>query len=144
MPSMTKQSFKGECDMENILARFRSTGLLPQGKTPVYGDEPADWQSTQFALAEAQSLFEQLPRDIRTKYQTIGGIFDALQDEHRLHEMEAEGILSAFNINIPPTTQNAAHGDSEKTQTPTHHADNAEGMGESPSEASKSGATKND
>ena len=41
--SMTKQSFKGECDVNKIMAKFEKTGIIDHYAkyAPTYGEVPA-------------------------------------------------------------------------------------------------------
>lgn len=58
----TKQSFKNQCDIDDIVARFQKTGVLPQINpiTPQYGDAP-DLASFEAACitAEVASKYEE-------------------------------------------------------------------------------------
>lgn len=39
-PSLTRQSFADECDVNQIVERFTRTGHLPPARNPQYGDAP--------------------------------------------------------------------------------------------------------
>ncbi|QCQ84902.1 internal scaffolding protein [Blackfly microvirus SF02] len=73
-PSMTKQSFKEECDINNIVRRFEATGIIDhinqahaQG---YYQDLPSglDLQMGLDMIAQADRAFMSLPADIRAKF----------------------------------------------------------------------------
>ena len=71
-PSRTKQSFKKECDINEILKQFRRTGVINhvakhQG---FYGDftSGVTYQGAMQVIAEANSMFESLPAHIRAEF----------------------------------------------------------------------------
>lgn len=72
-PSRTKQSFKDECDINNILKKFQKTGLLThvaqyQGQ---YQDLPSDldFQASINQVLAAQAAFSSLPSSIRARFE---------------------------------------------------------------------------
>ena len=69
--SRTKQSFTKECDINNIMARYRKTGLMPQmpGR-PLYGDfsGAVDFEATVQRIQVAQEAFDRLPVDVRKRF----------------------------------------------------------------------------
>lgn len=71
-PSRTKQSFKTECDINNLMARYTSSGLLPQGttRTPVYGDFTTfdDYFHAVNIINHAQEHFDSLPAEARKRF----------------------------------------------------------------------------
>ena len=72
-PSLAKQSFKKECDINHIMSKYLKTGLIEHvakynGK---YGESlPADfeYQDACNAVLEAQDIFMSIPSDIRRKF----------------------------------------------------------------------------
>lgn len=75
LPSMTKQSFKEECDINNIVKRFELTGVIDhlnqKAREGVYTDlpDPLDFQGALELVREAQDAFNSLPADIRARFQ---------------------------------------------------------------------------
>lgn len=68
----TKQSFKAECDINTIMARYMKTGLLEHVRADVaqYLDVTgADYQDAQNLVAGAKSMFHSLPSHIRSKFE---------------------------------------------------------------------------
>lgn len=72
-PSRAKQSFKEESDINNILERYRKTGLIEhvnryQGQ---YGDvsTAVDYQSALNIVKNAEMMFDSLPSHIRNQFQ---------------------------------------------------------------------------
>lgn len=69
---MTEQHHKASCDVNNILAKYRKTGLLEhanqyQGQ---YGDFTSveDYHTSINAVMRANAMFEALPSNIRTRF----------------------------------------------------------------------------
>lgn len=96
-PSLTKQSFRDECDINTILKRFNVTGQLPLGSVqPQYGDFSGitDYQSALNAVMAAQDSFLALPAKIRTRFDNDPALFvDWASDEANRDEMKALGLL---------------------------------------------------
>lgn len=90
----TKQSFKAECDINQILARYQRTGVLDfqQKYAPQYGDVTAiDFQKAQFMIAEANGLFAQMPSKLRARFDNDPAKFLAFVDDDR-NRLEAEDL----------------------------------------------------
>ncbi|QXP07986.1 MAG: internal scaffolding protein [Arizlama microvirus] len=72
-PSKTKQSFADECDINNVLKRYASTGQLPSiaKSNPRYGDfsSPSDYQNSLNTVLYANEQFSSLPSSVRSKFQ---------------------------------------------------------------------------
>ena len=96
-PSRTKQSFRDECDINNILKQFNVTGQLPVGSVqPQYGDFSGitDYQSALNAVMAAQDSFFQLPAKVRAKFDNDPALFvEFASDEANKDEMKALGLL---------------------------------------------------
>jgi len=95
--SLTKQSFRDECDINNILRKFNVTGQLPVGSVqPQYGDFSGitDYQSALNAVMAAQDSFLELPAKVRAKFQNDPALFvEFASDEANKDEMKALGLL---------------------------------------------------
>jgi phage internal scaffolding protein len=96
-PSRTQQSFRDECDINNILRKFNVTGQLPVGSVqPQYGDFSGitDYQSALNAVMAAQDSFLELPAKIRAKFDNDPALFvEFASDEANRDEMKAMGLL---------------------------------------------------
>lgn len=68
----TKQSFKDECDINNILSRFNKTGQLPEliKSNPQYGDFSSvnDYQDSLNLVLHAQAQFAALSSRVRERF----------------------------------------------------------------------------
>jgi len=93
----TKQSFKDECDVNRIMARYLSTGELPNlnNVEPQYLDCTAfDYQQHQNFIAGAMSLFHELPSAIRSRFQNSPAEFlDFCSQEKNRPELAEMGLL---------------------------------------------------
>ena len=96
-PSLAKQSFRDECDINNILRQFNVTGQLPVGSVqPQYGDFSGitDYQSALNAVMAAQDSFLQLPAKVRARFDNDPALFvEFASDEANRDEMKALGLL---------------------------------------------------
>jgi len=96
-PSLAKQSFKDECDINRIMARYQSTGLLPNvNELPAqYLDvTEMDFQSHQNFIAGANSMFHELPSAIRARFSNNPGEFlDFCSHEKNRPELAEMGLL---------------------------------------------------
>lgn len=93
----TKQSFKDECDINNILKRFQKTGVLDfvNKHAAQYGDViGADFQSAMNIIAQANSMFADLPAHLRTRFENDPAQFlDFVADEKNRPEALELGLL---------------------------------------------------
>lgn len=69
--SRTKQSFAEECDVNTIMGKFRTTGMVTHvtAKNPVYEDfsEPMQYLDALSAVAKAQEVFDAMPARVRAR-----------------------------------------------------------------------------
>lgn len=96
--SKTQQNFKAECDINNILKKYRKTGLLEHvnqyaGK---YEDlsNPTDYQTALNIVIDAQASFDSLPSDIRRKFDNNPGKFlEFANNPDNITAMEDLGLI---------------------------------------------------
>lgn len=117
--SRTVQSFKNECDINTILGRYLATGELPNINElpPQYLDvSEMDFQAHQNVIADAMSLFNSLPSNIRTRFENDAGKFMGfIHDPKNRQELTEMGLarpiaspsIPAAQLNLS-TAQNAA------------------------------------
>lgn len=96
-PSLTKQSFKNECDINLIMKKWQKTGVLPQARSaqPCYGDFTgiSDYQSALNAVAEAQDTFLALPSALRARFSNDPSLFlEFVQNPANIDEMISLGL----------------------------------------------------
>lgn len=99
-PSMTEQHFKDECDINNIVAQYQQTGVMPQGsREPLFGDFsefPQDLQASQAFFDEAAERFMQLSSDIRKRFGNDPvQLLSFLHDEKNREEAISLGLVNA-------------------------------------------------
>lgn len=97
-PSLTKQSFKDECDVNVLLEKYLSTGLLDhvvesEGR---YGDflTGLDYHSAMNVVVAAREAFEELPAKLRRRFHEDPAEFlDFVADPENVDEMRKLGLL---------------------------------------------------
>ena len=67
---LTEQHHTDTCDINKILAQFMETGIMPQTNVnPQYGDvSDVDFTQMQNQLATAKTLFEELPEQVKARF----------------------------------------------------------------------------
>ena len=108
--SMTQQQFKAECDVNNILAKYKRTGMLShiQKHQGNFGDFSSieDYQTSLGKLMQAQQSFESLPSELRAKFENDPAqLISFLSDEKN----NAEAVKLGLKIErkAPETIQGA-------------------------------------
>ena len=69
--TLTEQSHIARCDINNIMARYTKSGVLDHVRRfePVYADmTEGDYHSALTQVAEAKTMFEELPSTIRRHF----------------------------------------------------------------------------
>lgn len=110
--SLTKQSFREECDINTIVRNFGLTGELPDDvRPPTYGDFIGifDFHSAMNAVALAKEAFDALPADVRARFHHDPGAFvDFCSNPANLDEMRKLGLAVELN---PETDDLSVKGD---------------------------------
>lgn len=104
----TRQEFKDECDINTIMARYQHTGELPHINlsTPQFLDVSSSlqFQDSMNYVAEAQSMFAELPSTIRDRFRNDPGLFlEFCSNEVNRKELAHMGLLT------PEATQEALY-----------------------------------
>lgn len=111
-PSLAEQSSLEETDINTIVRRFGLTGQLPTGlRAPTYGDylEVTDYHSALNAIVVANEAFEELPAEVRRRFDNDPGKFvDFCSDENNSQEAAKLGLVmpkavELANSGIPAT-----------------------------------------
>lgn len=97
-PSKTKQSFKDECDVNRIMAKWRKTGELNHltEREPTYGDftNATDYLAARQAVIDAQADFNSLSASIRDRMGNDPGVLlSFLADPANVEEGIALGLI---------------------------------------------------
>jgi len=112
----TRQSFKEECDINNILARYQTSGILDfaQKHEPQYADVSAiDYQESMLKVAQAKSMFNDMPSSLRARFKNDPAqMLDFLQNPANRAEAETLGLVNASPTppNEPTGAQNGVSG----------------------------------
>lgn len=74
MPSLARQEYRDQCDINNILKQFKKTGIInhisAQAQQGAYEDlpDPMEYQDALNAVMVAQESFATLPSRVRTRF----------------------------------------------------------------------------
>lgn len=103
-PSKAKQSFKAECDVNNILARYQKTGVLEfrNQNEPRYGEVPViDYREALIEVRKAETMFMELPSSVRKRFKNDPGeLLAFVQDPANRTEGERLGLFKAASTPI--------------------------------------------
>ena len=96
--SHVKQSFVNECDVNQIMAKYKKTGLLPSliKSNPSYGDysDAVDFHEAHELVLKAREQFEALPAKARERFQNNPESFlEFAGNPANKAEMGAMGLL---------------------------------------------------
>lgn len=114
----TRQEFKDECDINSIMRRYQSTGELPHLNlgTAQFLDVSSSlvFQESMNFIAEAQSMFNDLPSAIRDRFHNDPSQFlefcsngDNRKELAQMGLLSPEATLEALSPS-PPTTPTAS------------------------------------
>lgn len=95
---LTQQHFKEAVDINNILAKYRKTGIIEHVKLAKerYGDftELGEYAVHLDKVAKAQQAFESLPAELRNQFKnSIPGFFEYIQKEENFDQCVQWGIF---------------------------------------------------
>lgn len=94
-PSLTRQEFAEECNINQILDQFQRTGAMSHFAkyAPLYGEFDArDYQSAQNLLIRAREMFDALPSNVRQLVSTPAGFLEFVQDPANAEKMRELGL----------------------------------------------------
>lgn len=108
--NQAKQSFKDECDINKIMAKFQKTGLINHyaSHAPQYGDIPAiDYHEALNIVATAESMFEELPSEARKKFENDPEKFlEFVQNPANSEELAKLGLAHSIPEAVESTQSN--------------------------------------
>lgn len=98
-PTKTQQQFEEECNINNILKRYKQTGIVTHlaHELPVYGDfsDVPDYQTAFDIVVSAHDNFMRLPADLRKRFNNDPAqLLDFLKDESNYEEAVELGLLA--------------------------------------------------
>lgn len=100
LPSLTKQEFKQECDINVLMRRYQKTGLFPQNldMTPRYVSNIGmpDYQQSLHIVMQAESEFNALNSELRKRFDNDPAKFLAfVNDPENADELVKLGLREA-------------------------------------------------
>ena len=106
-PSLAKQSFAEECDINTIVKRFGIDYVPPEGvRAPMYGDftEITDFRGALEAVESARASFMAMPARVRAEFENDPGRFvEFCSDERNAARMVELGLAVIDKSTVPPT-----------------------------------------
>jgi len=112
-PTLTKQSFKEECDVNSVMRKFQATGVHPNFNPidPIYGDfsDVNDYQTSLNLVLHANAQFEGLPAAVRDRFQNDPSQFlQFAADPKNGREMVKLGLAVERPNLVSPSSQPAS------------------------------------
>lgn len=108
LPSLAKQSFRDEANINNIMARYERTGIIEhQNKfNGQYGDftSDLDYHGAMNQVIAAQNMFETLPAKVRAKFNNDPGQFLEFADNPENSDELIEMGLASAPENVTKST----------------------------------------
>jgi len=97
-PTMAKQSFKAECDINTIMSQYQKTGLITHVREVqgAYGDfsNVEGYQLSLNQVIAAQEAFDQLPAAMRKRFgNQPSQLMQFLEDPRNLEEAAKLGLV---------------------------------------------------
>lgn len=107
-PTLTKQSFAEEVDINTIVQRFHITGELPQNvRMPAFEDFTGifDFHGAMNAIAQARESFDAMPAEVRARFHNNPAEFvDFTTNTKNLAEARKLGLVPPEELPEPPPT----------------------------------------
>jgi len=104
LPTMTKQSLRDNADINHIIKRHGLNSILKDAQAfeAQYGDfDSTDLQDAMNVVANANSLFEQIPSEIRNEFKNDAGAFIDFATDPENHDQMAKWGLANPKAPIP-------------------------------------------
>lgn len=106
-PSMTRQEFQEECDINTLMSRYKATGVIPSvnGAAPRYLDlsDTPDLMTALNTMNEATEAFMRLPSDVRRTFDNDPAEFVKFaSDGENLDQMRKWGLAPPPAAPEPP------------------------------------------
>lgn len=122
-PSKTKKSFKNECDVNNILKKYKATGVINHvnGAQPQFGDfsDVKDYREALDVVIAAQDSFMQLPAHIRKEFGNDPAKFVDFASKAENNEKLVEwGLATKREKNIQEKTLDSLNQINETLKSP--------------------------
>ncbi|QCQ84690.1 internal scaffolding protein [Blackfly microvirus SF02] len=107
LPSLTRQEFAAECDINTLMAQYEKTGVINHFTTgePQYYDfdQVPDLQNSLHILKEATTAFMSLPAHVRKEFDNDPTQFvEFASDPKNLDKMREYGLAAPAKVDPPP------------------------------------------
>lgn len=101
-PTRTKQAFIEECDINQIMARYESTGIIDHlnPAQPIYGDASAipDYREALEVVMNAEEAFMSLPATVRREFDNDPAMMlEFIQNPANRERCVELGLINADN-----------------------------------------------
>lgn len=113
--SRTHQSFKEECDINNIVKKAEKAGFFPPQLEQQYGDfsDPVDFREAMELVLHAEEQFSSLPANVRARFGNSPEAFlEFATDANNAEELVRLGLATKRE---PEPTQTPQTGSKEPT-----------------------------
>jgi hypothetical protein len=112
-PSLTRQEFASECDINEIMAKYERAGQLPaNSRDPMYVDFtllPSNLMDTMRQLDDAQAAFMRLPAKVRREFDNNAHWFvEFASDPSNLGQMQEWGLAPVQDAPAVPAVASPA------------------------------------
>jgi len=118
----TKQSFKAECDINNIMAKYAKTGILEHARNVqgAYGDfsDVPDFQEARNRLIAAEQAFMALPAKIRKEFDNEPANLVAFIDNDDNYDEAVKLGLIPPKPKPEPKSADGSHGNTKPPSKP--------------------------
>lgn len=126
----TKQEFKEECQIQNIINKYHKTGMIThlakhQGD---YGDfsNITSYQDAVMAVIEAEETFNELPANIRNKFKNNPAeLLDFLADDKNYDEAIKLGLIAEQKVEQTKPAGAVSQETSSETKESTQSSEGA-------------------
>lgn len=107
LPSLTRQEFAAEADINNLMTQYEKTGILPNlnSSPKEYLDvsDVPDFQTALEFVAAAERAFMSLPATVRATFENSAGNFISYaEDPANIEQMRSWGLAPPAPIDPPP------------------------------------------
>lgn len=124
---ITKQEFKDECDIHNILAQYKRTGIVThvQNAAPRFEDLPddIDYQFALNTVIAADDAFMALPASVRAEYNNDPGeLLDALHKPENEDKFIKLGLIKPKPEPVSPAGTQPGGAAANANQAPAKPA----------------------
>ncbi len=126
-PSLTKQSFRDECDINVLMARWKNTGVCPSEKAlpTLCGDFTSfeDYHDAMNKVVAAQDAFMDLPSEVRSKFDNDPGkAIEFVSDPANLEELRNMKLLKQGESLESASAADSKGSEASKAEGPSQPA----------------------